>query len=70
MNVSRSGRVRKKSTILNDSEFHTPRGSIIHGLSQPKVSQTSESQRLETPNEQFESLAEVNQRKWQFVRIL
>ena len=70
MNVSRSGRIRKKSTILTDSEFHTPRGSIIHGLSQSKISQTSESQRLETQNEQFDSLAEVNEGKWQFVRIL
>ena len=33
MNVSRSGRVRKKSKFLTDSEFHTPKDSIIYGLS-------------------------------------
>ena len=33
MNVSRSGRVRKKSKFLTDSEFHTPKESIIYGLS-------------------------------------
>ena len=33
MNVSRSGRVRKKSKSLTDSEFHTPKDSIIYGLS-------------------------------------
>ena len=33
MNVSRSGRVRKKSKFLTDSEFHTPKDSVIYGLS-------------------------------------
>ena len=34
MNVSRSGRVRKKSKFLLDSEFHTPKESVIQGLSE------------------------------------
>ena len=33
MNVSRSGRIRKKSKFLTDSEFHTPKDSVIYGLS-------------------------------------
>ena len=32
MNVSRSGRIRKKSKFLTDSEFHTPKDSVIYGL--------------------------------------
>ena len=34
MNVSRSGRIRKKSKFLLDSEFHTPKESVIQGLSE------------------------------------
>ena len=32
MNISRSGRVRKRSSLLTDSEFQTPKKSIICGL--------------------------------------
>ena len=33
MNISRSGRVRKQSNLLSDSEFYTPKHSVIYGLS-------------------------------------
>ena len=33
MNISRSGRVRKRSNLLADSEFYTPKHSVIYGLS-------------------------------------
>ena len=32
MNISRSGRVRKRSSVLTDSEFQTPKRSVICGL--------------------------------------
>ena len=72
MNVSRSGRVRKKSTILIDSEFHTPRESVIYGLSslESKVLQSSACQTLKTQNEQIELLDVTNKGKLQFISIM
>ena len=56
MNVSRSGRVRKKSKFLLDSEFHTPKESVIQGLSEldSKLSRSTPSSHLtseDTSNE-------------------
>ena len=63
MNISRSGRIRKKSKYLTDSEFHTPRDSVIHGLSSlaSKVSKTSSSPTLNTQNEEIESMVVLDE---------
>ena len=56
MNVSRSGRIRKKSKFLTDSEFHTPKDSVIYGLSNlvTKHSAKENVETLEKPSDGFE----------------
>jgi len=58
MNISRSGRVRKKSKFLTDVEFHTPKESVIYGLSSlaSKVVSSSGVPRLDVHDEDLESM--------------
>ena len=58
MNISRSGRVRKKSKFLTDAEFHTPKESVIYGLSSlaSKVVSSSDVPRFNVNDEDIESM--------------
>ena len=62
MNISRSGRVRKKSKFLTDDEFQTPKESVIYGLSslESKVVSSSDVPRLEVQDEDLESMIDKN----------
>ena len=65
MNVSRSGRVRKKSKFLTDSEFHTPKDSVIYGLS-TLVSKNAAKENIETlekPSDGFDTAKIFNESK-------
>ena len=65
MNISRSGRIRKKSKFLTDSEFHTPKESVIYGLSSltSKVLSSSDLPGIDVEDEDLESM--VNKKEVQ-----
>ena len=65
MNVSRSGRVRKKTKFLTDSEFHTPKDSVVYGLSTLKTKSSAKEnvETFETPSDGFEQARLSNESK-------
>ena len=63
MNVSRSGRIRKKSKFLTDSEFHTPKDSVIYGLSSATKNSSSHNE-SKKPSEGEDQELTLNESKY------